>query len=248
MKNIKNKPLLNLDFLDIKKTKVLDTLKSTKNISDQVYNTINKISQMDGVIIGVETQGNIYSATHLKPSQNRKLQMNFPEPNPVVLFYQTAISNLQKGKELKKKLLSKERLLDYNFYNDNYCDFFKHNSSGVIFLTMTIESFINQLLPETHNDRAKSEMEYDRLKDKISDLVQGITKIDFKKTNHEDYNRLCDLIELRNDLVHLKKASKENLTFYQSLMKRVLDFDCDKMANAVFEYVNTIIPQYFEEI
>jgi len=120
-------------------------------------------------------------------------------------------------------------------------------------LSTTIEGFINQLLPENFQleidgvMKNKNEIEWLDITAKLRQVVPSLTGIDFQQTNGTDYENICLVIALRNDLIHLKKSIKENITNYQTIFKRLLDFDHISCSDSVFTYINTVIPNYLIE-
>ena len=93
----------------------------------------------------------------------------------------------------------------------------------------------------------KEALEWLDINTKLRQLVPSITGIDFYQTNRSDYDNICLIIDLRNDLIHLKKSVKENITNYQLLFTRLLNFDHINCSNSVFTFINTIVPNYLVE-
>lgn len=95
--------------------------------------------------------------------------------------------------------------------------------------------------------KSKSEIELLDIITKLRQVVPNLTGIDFYLTNSEDYTNICLVIDLRNDLIHLKKSSKLNITNYQTLFKRLVDFNHICCSESVYTFINTVIPNYLIE-
>ncbi len=82
---------------------------------------------------------------------------------------------------------------------------------------------------------------------KIREIIPIITEINFIHEYKEDYESLSLTNSLRDDLIHLKRIETKNVTSYDNLFKRLLDFDPVNASNSVFKFVNVIKQNYFEE-
>lgn len=118
---------------------------------------------------------------------------------------------------------------------------------------MTVEGFINQLLLDTATyningqEKTKSEIEWFDFNRKIREVIPVILGIDYINNFKEDYDNLSLTNSLRDDLIHLKRIETANFTNYETLFKRLLDFDPVNASNSVFNFVNTIKQNYLEE-
>ena len=70
--------------------------------------------------------------------------------------------------------------------------------------------------------------------------------VDFAKTNKSEYDRIMNTNDLRDDLIHLKRTNKSNNTAYQDLFKRLYDYNQFKNSEAVYRFLDTLKPNYFE--
>ncbi len=256
LKKIKLLPLTDFDTLGLKigtqKNINLKELASEK--VKELWQTIHKIiGKNPRVIIANEFGEKKYVNTQVKGARDKNKIFSFPEPNPVCIYYSSGNSHLQISYEIKNKLFSEEQHFNANYHYDKFIQYFQETSEGVILLTTSLEGFINQLIPEKTQieidgiKRSKTELEWFDLLKKIRELIPILTAIDFQKSNGADYDNICLIIDLRNDLIHLKKSLKENITNYQQLFKRLVDLDHIACSDSIFTFVNTIIPDYFVE-
>jgi len=73
-----------------------------------------------------------------------------------------------------------------------------------------------------------------------------LSGVDFAKTNKSEYDRIMNTNDLRDDLIHLKRTNKSNNTAYQDLFKRLYDYNQFKNSEAVYRFLDTLKPNYFE--
>ena len=211
------------------------------------------VAKTPGAIIANKQGDKTYVNTQIKGSRDRKKIFTFPEPNPICIYYSSANRHLQQSYALKNKFFSEEQHFDANYHYGNFIEYFQETSEGVMLLSTTIEGFINQLLPKNLQleidgvMKNKNEIEWLDITTKLRHVVPSLTGIDFQQTNNKEYANICSVIDLRNDLIHLKKSVKENITNYQVLFKRLVDFDHIACSDSIFTFINTVIPEYLVE-
>lgn len=211
------------------------------------------VSRTPDAIVASKIGDKTFVNTQIKGSTNRKKIFVFPEPNPICIYYISANEHLENSSKLKNKLFTEEQHFDGNYHYDNFIEYYKETSQGIILLITTIEGFINQLLAENleleidGKLKNKNEIEWLDLNTKLRQLIPKLTGIDFQQSNDKEYSNICSTIDLRNDLIHLKRSEKNNITNYQLLFKRLLDFDHIGCSDSVFTFINTVIPDYLTE-
>lgn len=253
-KKIELFPLTNLENLElsIASTKHFDLTGLEVNQTD-LLKLFNFVATTPEIIVGTKIGDKTFVNTHIKGSANRKRIFSFPEPNPICIYYISAIEHLENSYKLKNKLFTEEQHFDANYHYDNFIEYYKETSQGIILLITTIEGFINQLLAEDleleidGKNKNKKDIEWMDLHKKIRKILPQLTGIDFEKSNNLEYTNICLVIDLRNDLIHLKRSEKKNITNYQLLFKRLLDFDHIGCSDSIFTFINTILPNYLIE-
>lgn len=255
-KKIELSPLTSSQSLNLQivENKSFDLSDLDSEVSDKLMDALLKIASRNPNIIVTSGYGDNQSVnTQMAGANNKKKFFTFPEPNPICVCYKSANEHLEKSYIIKKKLNSGERQFDPLNHYDDFVQYFQETSEGIILLSATIEGFINQLLSENLEIeiagviKNKEKIEWLDIKTKLRHVLLKITGKDFYKTNKTDYSNLCNIIDLRNDLIHLKKIVKGNQTSYQDLNKRLFDFKHFGCSDSVFIFVNTIIPNFFKE-
>ncbi|WP_367916036.1 hypothetical protein [Leadbetterella sp. DM7] len=256
LKQVELKPLTNFDSLNLnvsseKKYDLTDLdEEQTNKLFTQIYEIISK---SQGAIIGSNIGDNTYVNTQIKSSSSKSKIFTFPEPNPICIYYNSANRHLQQSYALKNKFFTEEQHFDTDYHYDNFIEYFQETSEGVILLSTTIEGFINQLLPDSLEieingiKKNKDEIEWLDINTKLRRVLPYIIGVDFQQTNPKDYDNICLVIDLRNDLIHLKKSIAPNITYYQLLFKRLMDFKHITCSDSVYTFVNTMVPDYFVE-
>lgn len=247
-KRVKIKPLTKFEETNIKIHNNYEYDASDLNDVDQakVVSFLNKLSNGKSF---TEIGNQSFVNSTLKPSESKETYI-FPEPNPICIYFNQANSHLEKAIEIKEEILNES---SYNapVNYDLFCSFYQEASQGLIMLATTIEGFINQLIPDNEEliigrDKfSKNNLEWKDVKFKIKEMVPVITNINFLKSNENDYNNICAIINLRNDIVHLKKNTSDNHTKYQNLFKGLFDFKFEAASESVYIFVNTIYKDYF---
>ena len=242
MEPIENKPLtktsdLNMNVaelrhLDLRKSDVADLEKEK-----ELRLLLAKASKMPGVIISAGSPNESYVMANIIPSKRKEITLVFPEPNPVLIYYNSALDHIEKTIEIKKALLKSEYSSEELF--DVFSDFYKEAFQGVTQLIMSMEALFNQKIPENiklefeGKELSKGEIEWKDFKTKIRYIVPSITGLNFRENHTKDYQNICSLNNLRNSLIHLKSSQKDNFTQYQSLFKVLFDFDYETKCKSI---------------
>ncbi|HJR99960.1 MAG TPA: hypothetical protein VJ780_03405, partial [Flavobacterium sp.] len=126
--------------------------------------------------------------------------------------------------------------------------YFQLTINCIINLQATLESFANRIIPEDYlylnkfGDPVQRTVTY-----KLNTVIPIIKKIDFQQRKHRKYNICIDkLIQLRNDIIHLKPTQKTN-TAYKHVYRDLLNFDYQKAILSVKTFINFYEPNLIEE-
>jgi len=165
-------------------------------------------------------------------------------PEPYLLFLSKSKSLNIKIKETENRFKSNietELIPSENFNlkilnQEVYNQFITNKISSVIFLIMSVESFINNLIPEKIeiekdgkiNTKIEIEKNY-RLKDKFREVIPRIKEIKDVKKYQNKYSTILQLNKIRNSFIHLKASSKENpLDPYLKHFEKLVAMDLEK--------------------
>ncbi|MGY5351109.1 hypothetical protein ACXGQW_00810 [Wenyingzhuangia sp. IMCC45533] len=178
-------------------------------------------------------------------------------PEPYMLFLANSKSLNLKIREMENQFklnVETEFNLSENFNvkvlnQQVYNQFILNKISSLIFLIMTVESFINNLIPEKliiekdGKKDFKNEIEKNyNLKDKFREVIPLIKEIKNQKEYQNRYSKILQLSKVRNSFIHLKTTSKENtLDPYLKHFEKLVAMDLDKEYQNVEVLINVII-------
>lgn len=253
-KKVKIKPLTELDALNLQKAseKHYDVSKLPQEAQKELMaKLIDIVRKSDGAIVAKPVAGKQYVSALVRTTKKKGKTYSFPEPNPIHAYYKIAIGHLEKAETAQQHFLEVQNHPEQEY--EAFCNFFEEITQGVVFLLMTLEGFINQLPQDGQTyvidgtNKSKTDIEWMTLTDKLRTAVPVLTDIDIHASNLPVYDHLQLLNNLRDDLIHLKKLELANFTYYQQLFKRLLDFPSVDVANAVYDFINTVRPGFFDE-
>ena len=254
-KKVKVNPLTDFESLQLKKAseKHFDATVLPSEKQKELLSELMKIvKQTEEAVVAKPIGGKPHVSVVLRASAQKKKTFSFAEPNPVHLYFQTAIGHLEQAETFKQQFLEVVNGHPQEEY-ETFCQFFKEIVQGAIFLLMTIEGFVNQLPEEgqTYNiqgeDKTKKDIEWMKFTEKLRYAIPVLTGSDFYTNNRPDYDRLHLLNTLRDDLIHLKKLELANFTYYENLFKRLLDFQSLEVSNTVYDFINSVKANFFED-
>lgn len=257
MKSIKIKPLTFAEDLRIPTNQVthynITDPEKAKEVMEKLQNFVSQYKNTNLFIQAKSLKGIDTPAitTNIKTKDGNTFQ--FPEPNPVHLYFQNSCNHLTASLTLLKDL-KQYNSIDHEKQYAVFLKYFHEITTGITLLVMSVETFINQHIPETivlemgeNTHWNKPIIERKSLKIKIKEIIPKIYGVNFYLQNEVDYIYLIEVQDLRNDLVHLKTVQKSNKTFYEDLIKRLLEFEPEKYVNAVFKFLNCLNAGYIEE-
>ena len=171
-------------------------------------------------------------------------KLAIPEVNPVMIFYSNALMTHKKLKEFKERLFEFSPEINQVGIKVNlnyFSDYFLLASNCIVNLQSAIECFINQIIPANYvyfTSKGSRLKRRPTIHEKIDVAVVKIKKINFKASYEQEYALIKKLVDLRNDIIHLKPTSEKTNTKYKDLFRRVVDFDFENTTIAVKKYIN----------
>lgn len=192
-------------------------------------------------------------------------------PDPIQLYYSLAFANYQFAKKTRHNItFQRDQPQPLNFVNGYLYNWhLQYKISTIIFLHSTIEAFINYLMPddfiykqeyngEKSDKFIKQTKEYNKeqteryilFKEKLSKVIPQLTNIDFQTKHQKIYDKLLNLNELRNDIIHLRSTKEKNQQYFQKVFDEVVNIDLTPFVNSVSDFINIIKPSFieFEEV
>lgn len=252
MKKIESKPLTDFKKLpiNIANTKQFDLTKSKLSSEEQedlVKKLLQNVTKLKGsgkIILAHSHDANSYVMAKITPSKAKQNTLIFQEPNPVVIYYNSAIEHTENAINIQKEIILKKWTPDQLYII--FMDFFKESFQSVTQLIMSLEALFNQNIPEDiqllkgEKYLNKEDIEWKEFKEKFRYILPQISGIDIYQNHFDDYQNIIKLNSLRNDLIHLKSLRQENFTFYQTLFKELIDFEFERHATSVHNLISIL--------
>jgi hypothetical protein len=180
-----------------------------------------------------------------------------PEPDPTLIYFSSAQNCFRQLNKTRPILLSKVHIqsdISGEIIHDYY-DYFSSAFGFVIFLFSSLESFTNSLVKD--NDvytkttkknteiYSKGQIEFLSFDEKTENVIPQLTKIDFMKDHKLFAQKIHNLKEFRNEIIHIK--SQNSALPYTPIVKKILSFKYPETIEAVAKFMNSHIPQYINE-
>lgn len=185
-----------------------------------------------------------------------------PEPDPVVIYFDTARNNYRQLKELREELFKDKAHFgkDLVATMGNFYWYYATASSFAIYLFFSVEAFINKMIPKDYEYRRKIQNKKTELFDKfqvqrnvefpekIKDIIPEIKGKSFVQEFTHKYDQIQKLKYFRDEVVHTKSFEGDKVpNFYEQLYVMSLDFEFEKTLLYVRDYINYYQPGLIEE-
>lgn len=226
--------------------KNIELPEESKQLARTFYKT-NKLSDDLGYDLLLEFDDSIIYAFDYLINKNKII---IPELNPTTIFYSNAVMFHRNLMESKRILFEKSpniRQLKNSIDPEIFGTFFQFAVNCLINLQSAIESFANRQIPENYFINEKGE-EYDvSIFHKIDTVLPEITERKFKREFKQDNFRVRKVIELRNEIIHLKPVRDTTNTQYKDTYRKMIKFDFPRAILAVRNFVNFYESELIEE-
>lgn len=247
--HIKLKPTkrINTDFNPADIGKDIEIPKESQELAKNYIKSTKLSDELDMDLMILFEDNIIYGFDFLQ--NNNKFLI--PEINPTTIFYSNAVMSHKKLVSFREELFQKSPTVnDYkNTINPNtFGNFFQLATNCLTNLQSALESFANRQIPDDYifNDVNGDEYVpsvFHKLDSALPKIHNSRFKSKFKKENYT----IRKLIELRNEIVHLKPIEKKTNTQYKIVYRRLLKFDYTRAIKAVRALINFYEPNLIEE-
>ncbi|WP_159799825.1 hypothetical protein [Flavobacterium sp. MK4S-17] len=251
---------MNFVHILLKPTKIIKTNFNISEVTSKIeipkkskdfvkeYLTSNKLSDEYGsdLMLAFEDEF-IYGFDY--NYNNQKLLI--PEINPVTIFYSNALMSHHNLIAFRKALYSESpTITDYKkTVNPSlFGNFFQLASNCIINLQAAIETFTNRLIPENYTYLDKDGNNFNpSLFHKLDSTLPEITDKKFRTKYKKDNFLIKKIIELRNEIIHLKPIQEKTNTQYKIIYRKILNFEYNKAIIATRNFINYYEPNLIEE-
>jgi hypothetical protein len=239
---------INTDFDIQKATKEIEIPEKSKNLIND-YHTSKKLSDEYGQDLMLAFERALIYGFDYRYKQDK---IFIPELNPVTVFFSNATMSLKKLIEYREILFSEspstkdfQKNVDLKLFGN----FFQLSSNCLFNLQASLESYANWVIPEEYKtlDKNGEEIYKPSLTHKIFTTLPELKKKHFKKHNRKGNFVLVKIIELRNDIVHLKPIKDKTNTKYKKVYRKLLQFNFADAIKVVRDYINFFEPNLIED-
>lgn len=191
-------------------------------------------------------------------------------PDPIQLYFSLAYSNYEFAEQTKENIVFQSKQKGpMNWVSDYLYNWhLKYKISSIIFLHLTVEAFVNYSMPEDFVYKQESEVdkskkftkqtqEYSKekieqfiqFKEKLNAVIPQFLSLNLQKDHKKIYDKLLNLNDLRNDVVHLRSVKNEkNLHHFHAVFDRVINVDLVAYVKSVVDFINLISPDFIKFI
>lgn len=216
--------------------------------------------KMNGYFCYALTEDNKIVQT-FKFENNGKIFL-IPEPDPIVIYFDSARHFHKTIKSRKNDLFSKlsADYKDLTAVNGDFYWYFSNVSSFILFLFLSLEAFVNKSIPSDFEYKKKVQNKktelYDKLQiqrhidflEKIKNVLPEVTGKNFAQDHSHKYDLIKDLKKFRDEIVHTKSFEGiGSSNFYEDLYVTSLNFDFDKVLIVARDFINYYQPKLIEE-
>lgn len=224
------------------------------DINDKFNNKI--LAPNNGAMVYIKTLDDAIIGGFIHKVDGKSLM--FPVPDPTLIYFNDAQSNIARIKEFRSNLMQK---LDFEesaaepALNEMY-NFYGATTGFIVFLFTAIESFINSIIPNEFvyvvDGKNKTELynksqiqDYIDFKTKLTKVLRASTGQDFFVKQTPANQLLFNLKEFRDDIIHTK--ADQNPLKYDRLIKISLSFRYTETLAAAAKFMNFYKPGYIIE-
>lgn len=164
-----------------------------------------------------------------------------PEINPVTIFFSNAVMSHRLLLEYRKKLIENSpsvKNLTAQINPNDFGNFFQLATNMIVNLQATIESLANRIIPKEMEFIGRDgEVFEPSLFHKINIVLPEIKGLKFKTKYGKQNNFIRQLVDLRNEIIHLKPAGEIN-SAYKEVYRRMINFKYTETIQAVRIFVD----------
>lgn len=171
-----------------------------------------------------------------------------PEPDPILVYFNTAYSNYVRIDTKKKEIFEKlsQVKISEPVINELY-DYFGMTSTFITLLFTAIEALVNRSIPKgfiyTNKHPRKTETynkkqieEHFTFDDKVKLILPQAGIRSFHEAHSQKWTYISNLRDFRNMIVHTREAESEPT--YDYVYKRAFEFDYGKTLDVVKDFCN----------
>ncbi|AIY13876.1 hypothetical protein [Cellulophaga baltica] len=218
-----------------------------------------KIKTGDGNIFLLSEEGQALQAATF--THKKKIYAGHA-PNLIHIYFDQALAQIQWSNKYADsfKYISKQEIAEIGFLPDGIFNrFIQLRVSAIIFLHLSVEAFINHIIPDDfvytkvnsgNTDKfseqitnfSKKQIErWSTFNEKIENVIPQVESLNFDPNkNSKIIGRILEIGKIRDEIVHLKSKDKETMSFYKKIFNFIGSRDLMDYMNAAKKYMNIL--------
>lgn len=227
-------------------------------INDEVEKVLDS-TRPDFDAINSFKESNFENLTGIIQTDNKELIQAFryeqdkkvtflPEPNPITIYFDLAhrfYTTIENKREDIHEYIKTPNFDVYVFLN-KFNNYYATISGCVTFLFISIEAFINNLIPDDFTYTDKEGKVYDIMgiqkfisfDDKLKKIIPSIKEKSFHEKYGHKYEVIINLKKFRDEITHTKAYKIDSPNFYFQLFNQSLKFDFKSSIYASRDLIN----------
>jgi hypothetical protein len=219
----------------------------------------NELKKQKANLVLMNDEGLAYQATTFVHKKNIYAGI---APNLVQAYFDLAFEQIQYTDKYADTFhyISEIKFDEIKLVNPNiFHRFIQYRISSIIFLHLSVEAFINYIIPEDFvyikTEESKSnkfqtqKTEYNKehierwitTKEKIEKVLPEIPKINFEASkNGTIIGRILEIAKIRDEIVHLKSKDKESSMYYSKIFDFIASRDLLEYLHSVKKFINIL--------
>jgi hypothetical protein len=187
---------------------------------------------------------------------NKSQKYIIPEVNPVTIFFSNAVMSLKYLSFNRQQLLENSTVIKngkIDFIEDNplyFGLFFQYSANIILNIQASLEAFLNSKIPTDYVLKSAKHTPIKKLNihQKIDLVFPELYNLNFENCNKAQYDLVTEIIQIRNDIVHIKPStSNVSKTKYKDLYKNLIDFPYHDAINSTRLLINFYEPKLIED-
>ncbi|MEP6805798.1 MAG: hypothetical protein ABI892_14820 [Flavobacterium sp.] len=224
-----------------------------------------EIKQNKSNLLIANEEGDFFQATTFI---NKKIVFAGIAPNLIQAYFDLAYEQVQKTDKhaetfhyIASDKFDRIKLIDTPIFNR----FIQYRISAIIFIHLSVEAFINFIIPEnfiyskieTSNSNKFQEQitklnkdnieRWVSFKEKIENILTKIPNIEFDvEKNRTIIGQILEIEKIRNEIIHLKSKDSNSNIHYQKVFEFVASKDLNLYLSATKKFINILQKDYIK--
>jgi len=234
-------------------------LHTPEPIPSETKKARSKIKKGEGNLFFMSEDGEAHQATTF--THKKKVYAGHA-PNLIHIYFDQALAQIQWSNKYADsfQFISKQELADIALLQGRiFNKFIQLRVSSIVFLHLSIEAFINYIIPDDfvynkiekpNSDKYSEQItrlnkkqieRWTTFQEKVEKVIPQIEKLGFdSKKNSKIIGRILEIGKIRDEIVHLKSKDKESMSYYKEIFNFIGSRDLMEYMHSAKKYINIL--------